>query len=124
MMYYTLDNTLPTSNSLFYSGPFALTNSATVNAIAAEAGFNNSVAANALFTVRAPVVFTSDFFTNGVFELQLSGVAGKSYILQGTTDFTNWIPLSTNLAPSGGLILMDAVVTNFPYRFYRAVEQP
>jgi hypothetical protein len=54
----------------------------------------------------------------------LSGQAGKSYIFQGTSDFTNWISLSTNAGPSSLIQLADPNATNFPYRFYRAVEQP
>ncbi|EEF58610.1 chitobiase/beta-hexosaminidase C-terminal domain-containing protein [Pedosphaera parvula] len=122
---YTLDSTLPTTNSQLYSGPFQLTNSAMVTASAFETGFNNSVAINALFTIQPALFFTSTgYFTNGAFQLQLSGQVGKTYIFQGTSDFTNWISLGTNAGPSSLIQLADPNATNFPYRFYRAVEKP
>ena len=48
-LYYTLDGTTPTTNSILYSGPFVLTNSLNVSVIAAEPGYINSTAANATF---------------------------------------------------------------------------
>ena len=72
-----------------------------------------------------PLFFTSTgYFSNGVFQLQLTGWSGKSYILQATTDFVNWVSLSTNRVPDFPLNLSDPGATNFRYRFYRAVSEP
>ncbi len=62
-------------------------------------------------------------FTNGGFQLQLSGPAGKSFVFQASTNLTNWISLSTNYSPSNTFLFVDPGATNFPKRFYRAVEQ-
>ena len=72
--------------------------------------------------VRAPFVRLAGFVTNGGFQIQLSGQAGKSYVLQGTTYLLNWVSLSTNVAPSDIFSLIDPKAGQFPYRFYRAVE--
>ncbi len=125
-IYYTLDGTLPGTNSLLYTGPFVLTNTTPVSASAFAPGYNNSAPAGTLFIIRPPVFFTSNGgFTNNMFQLQLSGIPGMNYIFQGTTDFQNWISLSTNTADGSGLLqLFDPGATNFSYRFYRAIEQP
>lgn len=122
-VYYTLDGTLPTTNSLLYTGPFMLTNTATLSANAFEAGYSQSVAASALFQVQ-PLYFTSQtILPDGQFQLGFTGVPGSNYVLQATTDFITWTPVATNLAVTNAFILVDPQASNFPYRFYR-MEQP
>ena len=41
-IYYTLDGTTPTTNSSLYTGPFAVTNTANLQAIAVKSGAVNS----------------------------------------------------------------------------------
>lgn len=123
-LYYTLDSTLPTTNSFLYSGPFTLTNSATVRANAFKTNFINSVASSALFIVHPPIFFTSaNFLTNGQFQLGFSGVPGNNYVLQATTNLLDWTSISTNPASTNLFNLFDPKATNFQRRFYRALEQ-
>jgi uncharacterized repeat protein (TIGR03806 family) len=124
---FTFDGSLPTTNSTLYSGPFLLTNSLTIMAKAFETGFNESVAAQAQFAVAVPgnvVILPGSFFTNGTFGLQLSGTPGKTYILQGSTNLFNWVPLNTNVPASSPFLLIDPTAANFRYRFYRAEQLP
>ncbi|MGO9477741.1 MAG: chitobiase/beta-hexosaminidase C-terminal domain-containing protein [Limisphaerales bacterium] len=123
-IYYTLNATLPTTNSSLYSSAFILTTNATVTANAFETNYNNSVAASALFVVEPYNFFTGPgFFTNQVFQLGFSGLAGSNYVLQATTNFVDWTSLSTNLALSNPFNLFDPYATNFRYRFYRVLGQ-
>lgn len=123
-LYYTLDGTLPTTSSFLYSGPFTLTTNATVRANAFESGFNNSVAANAIFVIGLPMFFTSaNYLPNGTFQLGFSGVTGNNYVLQATTNFVNWTPLTTNFATTNLFQLIDPGASNYPYRFYRVQQQ-
>jgi uncharacterized repeat protein (TIGR03806 family) len=122
-IYYTLDGTLPTTNSFLYSGVFNLTNSATLMASAFETNYDNSVAASALFTVE-PLNFTSAGFSdNNIFQMGFLGAPGNSYVLEASTNLTDWTPLLTNLATTNVFNLVDPDATNFPYRFYRVQQQ-
>jgi hypothetical protein len=122
-LYYTLDGSLPTTNSFAYSTSFNLTNDTIVTASAFETNFNNSVATSALFIVQ-PLLFTSaTFTTSNTFQLGFFGTPGSNYVLQASTNLLNWTPLSTNVAPTNMFNLYDLGATNFPYRFYRVLQQ-
>lgn len=57
-IYYTLNNTVPTTSSPRYTGPFLLSSSATIRAIAIKFGFINSTesTANFSYTVTTPTI--------------------------------------------------------------------
>jgi hypothetical protein len=124
-IYYTLDGSLPTSSSAVYSGPLRLTNSATLKANGAEAGFNTSVAASGLFTILPPIQFLAPgVFTNGTFRVQVSATANNAYILQASTNLAQWVALSTNTPAATPFYLNDPNATNFSQRFYRVLQGP
>jgi hypothetical protein len=125
VLYFTLDGTLPTTNSSLYSAPLLLTNSVTVSANAFAKGFNNSVATTDAFTILSGLLLSGPAsLSNGVFSVTLSGPVGKSYILQGSTNFVNWTPVSTNVPVSSPFTVTDPHAGSFRYRFYRASQQP
>ena len=83
------------------------------------------LAATAVFTINHSVFFVSNgVFTNNGFRMLVSGTAGKSYVLQASTDLFNWTPLNTNVASSNYFNLTDPAPGSFRYRFYRAVQLP
>ena len=124
-LYYTLDGSLPTTNSLLYTVPFMLANTTTVNANAFETGFVNSVAANAAFTiVPNELLVAPGAYSNGNFRVELSGVVGKSYVFQASADLKTWTPLSTNILSTNPFYLVDPGASNFTHRFYRVIELP
>ena len=124
-IYFTLDGTLPDKNSSLYTTPFLLTNSATVSANAFAAGFNNSIAAKAAFTIAVGISFVgTGSLSNGVFTVQLSGPANQTYVLEGSTDFNTWTPVNTNVPVSSPFQLVDPQAGIYQYRFYRAVQLP
>jgi hypothetical protein len=121
-IYYSLDGSLPTTNSFQYSGAFNLASNATVSASVFEDGYVNSVATSALFFVQ-PLQFISQGFSNDVFHLQFMGATGSNYVLQASTNLINWTPLATNQAITNQIIFIDSKSTNYPYRFYRVQQQ-
>ncbi len=69
------------------------------------------------------IVSTGTGMTAGGFKLQLSGPAGSNYVIQASTDLKNWVPISTNAAPTGTVTYTDAAATNLAFRYYRAKIQ-
>ncbi len=121
-IYYTLDGSLPSINSLRYSSAFTLFTNATVTASAFETNFVNSASVSAAFAIQ-PLYFTSEGFSNGVFRLSFAGTKGSNYVLEATTNLTTWTPLVTNAATTNLFDLFDADATNYPHRFYRVRQQ-
>ncbi len=112
-------------NGYLYSAPFLLTNSATVSANAFATGYNNSVAVSDPFTILPGMLFSgSGYLSNGVFAVELSGTTGKTYVLEGSTNFLNWVPVSTNVPASSPFTVTDPQAGTLRYRFYRAVQLP
>ncbi len=121
-MYYTLDGSLPTTNSALYTGPITVTNPvANLSANAFESGFANSVATNNLFLIYQDS-FQAGSISNGVFSVPLTGAPGVTYILLGSTNLVDWVPVSTNSSGVSPLTLTDPNASSFPRRFYRVVS--
>ncbi len=75
-------------------------------------------------TLGPPVYFTSEGFSpNNVFQFGFYGVTSNKYVLQASTNLVNWVPISTNMAYTNSLQLVDPNATNFPYRYYRVQQQ-
>jgi len=60
---------------------------------------------------------------NGSFDLWLDGIATQRYIIQTTTNFSDWLPLQTNTLASNS-VRMTFTATNAPFQFYRALWSP
>jgi trimeric autotransporter adhesin len=69
-----------------------------------------------------PMLTRETRLTNGQFQFRLAGTSGESYILQGSTNLSAWIPLLTNSATLYDYT--DPSSTSFRTRFYRAVLGP
>jgi hypothetical protein len=69
------------------------------------------------------IVSAGTGMTAGGFALHLSGPAGSNYVIQASTDLINWVPISTNAAPTGTVTYTDAAATTLAFRYYRAKIQ-
>ena len=62
--------------------------------------------------------------TSGGFMLQLNGNNSLGItLIYASTDLVSWTPIYTNPPTPNIIQFLDASVTNYPARFYRAVEQ-
>ena len=118
-IYYTLDGTAPTTNSLVYTGPFVLTSSASVQAIAAQPGAANSGVASAGFVdtsaIGSGTGLLGDYWTNvtSVAFTNLSFSVPPTLVRTDAVINFNWA--STPPAPVIGL-------TNFVVRWTGTVQ--
>src|SRR6266542_3645410 len=54
------------------------------------------------------------------FQVRFSGAPGARYVVEGSGDLKEWIPVSTNTVSSAGYLdFVDVQVGEFPHRFYR-----
>lgn len=61
--------------------------------------------------------------STGLFRFSVNGLWGDNYVVQASTNLTQWVSISTNTIPAGGfIIIVDPSSTNFSRRFYRAVS--
>jgi hypothetical protein len=121
-IFYTLDGSLPTTNSLLYAGAFKLFTNATVSASAFRTNFDNSAAALAPFLIQ-PIYLTSQGFSNGGFQLRFAVAPGGNYVLQASTNLLDWTSISSNTTSTNLLNLFDSNASNFPSRYYRVLLQ-
>jgi len=61
--------------------------------------------------------------TNGT-RLALSGPTASPYVIQASSNLTEWMPISTNFAPMGQVVFTDTRDTNDQHCFYRALISP
>ena len=78
---------------------------------------------NAVLTVTsaAPVrpQLSGIGFSNGLFNLTINGDAGPDYIVQASTNLTDWTSIFTNHSPTPPFVWSDTAASNFSQRFYR-----
>ena len=60
----------------------------------------------------------------GTVSFTFGAVAGRTYMIQATTNLEQWVDLSTTVATNGSLSIIDTSATNFPYRFWRIRPTP
>lgn len=124
------------TNVQFFSGASLLGN---VTAAPYNFTLNNVVASNYAFTARATdnkgavstssvvnvFVLTNATLQNpvrlpsGQFKFTVLGIAGQTYLTEGSSNLTNWSPIVTNLAPANSFNVTDFTSTNILLRFYR-----
>ena len=69
-----------------------------------------------------PATFSSTIYrSNGQAQFQLSTANAQQFVIQASTDLTNWTPIGTNtLVVGGSATITDLQAGSFSNRFYRA----
>ena len=84
LIYYTIDGTIPTEQSLLYTAPFEVTTSTTIKALAIKEGMTNSAIAEQLITIvntslsqSAQLTSFLNYYRQGEFEVQRFNLTGQ-----------------------------------------------
>ncbi|PYJ60414.1 MAG: hypothetical protein DME24_09625 [Verrucomicrobia bacterium] len=58
---------------------------------------------------------------DGEKRVQVQGLSGRRYVIQGSTNLAGWVSIATNVSDSGTIQWTDPQGANYPIRFYRAI---
>ena len=85
---------------------------------------NNAAHTGTLINSPVPPQLSDVVVINGQVQGTLTAEPGLTYVIQASTNFTNWTAVATITLPAGGTAkFTDNSALNFGYRFYRAVRQ-
>jgi VCBS repeat-containing protein len=78
------------------------------------------------FAISAPTtpltVGAAGMTTNG-FRFQITGPTPATYIILASSNLRDWIPISTNDAPTGTVEFTDTTAVDHPLRWYQAIVE-
>ena len=98
-IYYTLDGTVPTEESLRYNGNIQMTATCTVKAVGVRSGYNNSAVASVAFNKEENTV-TKPIFHKTDSTLKITATPAEGTVIYYTTDGTQPNSASTVYADS------------------------
>jgi hypothetical protein len=61
--------------------------------------------------------FTLSRTAQSEYPFELRGYPGQGYAIEGSTNLLEWVSICTNVAEMGGVLLRDALGTNYLHRF-------
>src|SRR5262249_33704692 len=96
--------------------------------IAGDFSVVNGLARGGVARIRGADVamgaFTGDVgITAGLATLKVNTIPGHKYVLEATTDFLTWLPVTTNTATTSVTCLLDPQAGSFEFRFYRVRQE-
>jgi hypothetical protein len=100
------------------AGSYALTAVATAAGVSAT-----SAVVNISVVTPVAIVLSSATNSSAVFGFNYTANPGLSYVVQSSSNFTTWLPLSTNLASGSPVHFTNGLVPN-SYRYYRVGRLP
>ena len=77
--------------------------------------------------IPQPKLTVTDF-TDNIPSIMIQGQTGQTNVLEASSDFLTWVPLSTNVMPNTDcpicpfILLRDTAATNLANRYYRSFE--
>jgi subtilisin-like proprotein convertase family protein len=79
---------------------------------------------NLSWEATPPQISSMGFLNNGQFELQVTGLPGRTHMVEASSDLQVWTPIATNTASGATFIFVDPQASSLSHRFYRAMLCP
>lgn len=70
-----------------------------------------------------PISIGAGVMTPAGLELSLAGPASGTYVIEASTNLTDWTAISTNSGVTGSVVFTDTTAASYSRRFYRAVAR-
>jgi hypothetical protein len=74
------------------------------------------------FPATPPIINSTAVGPGGTFQFNVNGPTGLTYEIIASTNFQNWLSLTSLVPTSTQFQFIDLAATNFSHRFYRAVQ--
>jgi GH25 family lysozyme M1 (1,4-beta-N-acetylmuramidase) len=85
--------------------------------VSSSSGSVTSTVATLTVVIPPSVLLAPSFTADGWFHANLVGAPGQSYVIEGSSNLSDWSPLQTNTSP---FTFSDTNAANLPMQFYRA----
>lgn len=110
-IFYTIDGTTPSTNSMPYSGPILVSSSATIEAIATASGYSQSAAATATYTIKITPTVTVSSASSSISNTQSLSVSVSVVAATGSPTPTGTVTLTSGSYTSAATILNGGSAT-------------
>ena len=87
-------------------------------------GYRTSASAKLTVPTTNPPAISFSSYTNGMFQMQVAGDVGPNYLIQGSTNLTDWESLYTTNPTVMPFLWIDPSTSNYPARFFRVNFNP
>jgi len=81
--------------------------------------FGSTVSSNALLTVAVPLTNSLPSIVSNQFAFYLTGTPGSTFVVETSTNFQTWTPLTTNLFGTNAFLFVDPAAATNRLLFYR-----
>ena len=86
-----------------------------------SAGILPVLGTNEIFQTVPPNISPGAQMQGGVFAFSFQSQPGRNYVVEASTNLSDWLPIWTNAGTGTGLLFEDAQAAQYRWRFYRVV---
>jgi hypothetical protein len=126
--YFNTNSVIPNATNAFLTlASIQATNAGAYSVVVTNVA-GSTTSPNAFLTLSSSALsqpqLSGSVYNAGTFSLTVSGDAGPDYIVQASTNLTDWTSIFTNHSPTPPFVWTDTGASNFSQQFYRIQLAP